>query len=77
MLHSPGPAGLAGSERPGAQGSNCILRGAHTALPLEGRPTLEKQKDTESQCSTRRAGGTRRATAAFISRAPSRWTRAP
>lgn len=40
-------------------------------------PTLEKQRDTESQCSMMWAGGTCRATEAFSSRAPSRWTLTP
>lgn len=39
--------------------------------------TLEKQRDTESQCWVIRAGSTFCATAAFISRAPSMCTRIP
>lgn len=69
-LHGPGLARSGGLWE--AQNS-----GVQLYPQCEGQPTLERQKDTESQCSTRRAGGTRRATAAFISRAPSRWTRAP
>ena len=69
----------------GPRVSSCLPRSPRTQLsllrwgppPSCSFPTLEKQRDTESQCSMMRAGGTPRATAAFINRAPSRWTRTP
>ena len=69
----------------GPRVSTCLPRSPRTQLsllqwappPSCSFPTLEKQKATESQCSTMRAGGTPRATAAFINRAPSRWMRTP
>lgn len=69
----------------GPRVSTCLPSSPRTQLsllqwappPFCSFPTLEKQRDTESQCSTMQAGGTPRATAAFINRAPSRWTRTP
>lgn len=50
---------------------SCVWGGSPAAFPPW------RNRDTESQCSTKQAGGTCRATEALSSRGPSRWTRTP
>lgn len=70
--------GLPGPADPGGRCERCLQ--PERLSPAPGslcELTLEKHRDTESQCWAMRAGSTSCATAAFISRAPSMCTRSP